>query len=940
VVSNDLDMTSIWRGWLVLLPKKKVKLGCKISEKQLPKRLRLRRVEQKELLLLLQKKCPDLFEGRSGAKLSTQERNELVDLIHSESPSETKFKQRMHFLILGIMMGNDTGLWEINPPAPPLLHKKHTSLITLNAASSRHKINELKAWFMASLECMDDLDKDERRGQLLFAMIVFGGVFNAKKLVLLCNAINKGQVRSSKGHFWAMLQDETEKENDSLQMWFADPLSEALFYKWVEYSENQEEQKRLIESGPLSSRAIWKFLKVFLDAIAPHEYTLPSSLGSFLDLARSGVIFDLTPFLIGYASGNKVCESLPPQAWLRLRENCKLSNKFEDDPVEIQPRNCSQSLPRIGATSKAAKDQDSFKQKLSEFVMPSEKSTLYGVSRRERAEALQEWMEKNISDMRPITALIASWALYMLRQTETKKQAVGGIATYISKISRLYDVSGDLYLPELEADELMPIYEQFVMRLKGLKSRGQNCACLRYFHEFMIQQYAASEVDFSLIDGFSNPEGRVDANIVTSQEFELLKDHLMLSMEREKDSAKYRIYLIQLLVVILGYRCGLRASEARKIRIMDVLLSPTKPELLIRNNAFSRLKTSNGVRQIPLHCFLQDDELNILKQWHRKRSAEVLKKKDRPLFTRLADDKFAISSSLVFPYINDLMRIMTGDNSIHFHHLRHSFASWTLLRLIAPDYPQMLESDIARNNGITECRDLAVALTGQEHSGSKAMYALARLMGHASPAETMHSYLHLFDWMLGKALLRVTPPLTPEIARTVFGTSNATISRRLKQHPGKTQVDATMLIESRRKQFKDQFKDETQSMARAYCRTQSKQVDKIISEVTMHRHSPLNMWMFMHWHDQLGISMDDISYDHHIDVDQLNAWWSAAERVASSRTRTQRKCKSKWEGYSRNRSSKIKTIRPMVNGKATRLHQVPHLESLTDRDEDQVPNLL
>jgi len=927
VVSNELDMASIWKGWLVLLPKKKVKLGRMVTEKQLPKPVQQRRAEQKMLLLLLQNKFPDLFQGRTGTKLSVKKRNALVELIHDESPSESKFKYRMHFLILGIMLGNNLNIWDINPPAPPLLHKKLASLITLNSVSRRHILNKLKAWFMKSLEHMDALNEDQRRGQLLFSMIVFGGVFNAKKLALLCSAINDDQVRSTRHHFWVRVQDDTKKENDSLQMWFADPLSEALFYKWLDFSAKNNAQCSFIPLGEQSpTREIWRILKVFLNSILAYEYKLPSSLGNFIDLARSGVILDLTPVLVGYASGNGVCESLPPQAWLRLRQDCKLSNEAEDEKIVIKYRKRKISLPTIGVTAKAEVDQDVFKHTLSEYIRPSEKSSLYGMSRRKRVKDLRKWLGANVSKMRPITAIISSWALFLLSQKGKGKQAAGGVTTYISRISRLYDVSENFYLPELEEDDLMAIYEQFVMRLKGLKSRGQNCACLSYFHEFMIRQYAATEVDFSLIDGFISPVGSVDANILTMNDFEQLKATLMNQLKFEKDSDQQRIKLIRLLIVILGYRCGLRASEARKIRIMDVCLSLTKPELFIRNSAFSRLKTANGVRQVPLKGFLQDDEMNILKQWHKKRCAEVLKKHDRPLFTRNGGDKYAIGSQFIFPHINDLMRILTGDLSVHFHHLRHSFASWTLLRLIAPDYSQMLESDIAKNNGITECRDLSLTLTGEEHPGSKAMYALARLMGHASPAETMRSYIHLLDWMLEKGLQRVSPVLTPLVAKNVFGVSDSMISRRLRKNPAKTNIVADMFIQNRRKQFKDQFKDETESMSVARRSVRYKEIEIIVSEMTKHRHSAINMWGFMRAYNGNGRAWGKISYGYSVDEEYLKAWWDAASLVDSFRTRSTKKCKETWKRYSGSRCGQIKTARPIKNGFATRLHSIPHLK--------------
>ena len=924
---NKLDLSSVWVGWLLLPPKKHAPLGRKVTESDLSRAAQERRKQMYSVLLLLQEHAPDLLAGKPGSKLSVRKREKLVDLIHHDSASEMIFKQRMHFFVKGILLGRQQHIWKINPPAPPLLSKSYASMVTLNAVSNRHRLNTLRSWFLESLDRIDSLDAEIRRGQLVFSMVIYGGVFNSHKLVALCQAINNNRIHNDTGSCWARLLYEGER--DRSQTWFTDPLSEALLYKWMEFATPAAGQNIPFIEAESLSREVWRVLKAFLRSIQAYDYTLPSSLGEFLDLARSGVVLELTPVLIGYAGGNRICESLPPQAWLRLRQNCRLKVDTNDQHVIIKKCKEIKPLPNIKTVTKPAKNQGKFKRALYRLISPGEKSDLYNWSRNKRALLLEEWIENNKSDMSPITALISNWALFLLRYE--KSEADRGIGTYISRIARLYDICGEHSLPDLEEEELMEIYELFVMKLKGLKSRGEYCSVLKRFHGFLMREYSAPEVDFSLIDGFTNAEGSVDANLITLQEYERLKSLLAYEMKRAKGDLQKRTHLIQLLVLILGFRCGLRASEARKIRVMDVCLSRTKPELLIRNSTFSRLKTSNGVRQIPLSCFLEKDEIELLTRWHKNRCTEVFKKKDRPLFTLYWDDQYAIASQAVFPHLNDLMRVMTGDKSLHFHHLRHSFASWTLLRMIGPDYSQILESNIAKDNGVTACRDLSVALTGEKHPGSKMMYALARLMGHASPAETMRSYIHLFDWILGKAVQRITPELTLTAAKAVFVINDSRIYRSLKKRTQKN-INATMLIHNQRKRFMPQLKDETENLATSHQPVRIHQVASMISDIVKQRQCALYMWELMHISRNNNGSWKQIPDSYSVDMRYLKKWIDAALLIANIRTRSIKACLKEWIRHDGERCGQIKMTRPMVNGAATRLKPLPFLKNLNTEE--------
>ena len=70
--------------------------------------------------------------------------------------------------------------------------------------------------------------------------------------------------------------------------------------------------------------------------------------------------------------------------------------------------------------------------------------------------------------------------------------------------------------------------------------------------------------------------------------------------------------MVQIIITLLGYRCGLRSREALKLRKKDVHGSE-HPELLVRVSKYAYLKSSDSVRRIPLYILFTGPELEFFK---------------------------------------------------------------------------------------------------------------------------------------------------------------------------------------------------------------------------------------------------------------------------------------------------------------------------------------
>jgi hypothetical protein len=140
--------------------------------------------------------------------------------------------------------------------------------------------------------------------------------------------------------------------------------------------------------------------------------------------------------------------------------------------------------------------------------------------------------------------------------------------------------------------------------------------------------------------------------------------------------------------------------------------------------------------------------------------------------------KFAKQTSLVFSdnallsqsfnLVTTTMQLVTGDPSMRFHHCRHSFCNWTYVRLSHTKGNEWSQYTFLDADYFSEkhCEQLKARLEISSYTRKK-MWALATLLGHASPTTSISSYLHIVDWSRRARFANHTP--TPSEQRIIWG---------------------------------------------------------------------------------------------------------------------------------------------------------------------------
>lgn len=208
--------------------------------------------------------------------------------------------------------------------------------------------------------------------------------------------------------------------------------------------------------------------------------------------------------------------------------------------------------------------------------------------------------------------------------------------------------------------------------------------------------------------------------------------------------------------MILGFDLGLRSMEATNLNLRHFIREP-EPVIEIRIT-----KTASGIRNLHLSKLMVVHHLFEIRQFVDQRYRETGGNLDAPLLATVEHPE-PYDSSYLASLAGLILREVIAEN-LCFHHLRHSFASWFLLRWLRAVRPDLFngvnipifEQQIFEEPLLSALRQLLFGLREPkigEVAFSHGLVALCRLLGHSSPATTLSSYCHTVD-VLSSLILR------------------------------------------------------------------------------------------------------------------------------------------------------------------------------------------
>lgn len=193
------------------------------------------------------------------------------------------------------------------------------------------------------------------------------------------------------------------------------------------------------------------------------------------------------------------------------------------------------------------------------------------------------------------------------------------------------------------------------------------------------------------------------------------------------------------LVWVLCGRFGLRLGEAVGLYRRDFVELKGSIVVLVRSNHTRPLKTTKSKRQVPLVGEMHESERAVLDEALRRWSNRHKDGTDAPLLAGLDRSSFRGRRGDIGESLRALVRAVTGNHASTLHMLRHSYATRMLALLRGTSLGQ---GEPLTAEQTMHARKL---LLGSAECGRRTLWAVARLLGHSSPAATLRSYLHSIE---------------------------------------------------------------------------------------------------------------------------------------------------------------------------------------------------
>jgi len=726
-----------------------------------------RREYCKNVIDLVKERHPDLYAGSVGAVLTVDETQALMDSLQKNSPGHI-FKHRISYLIRVLEQGSSDLNWDVIIPDPPLVIPRDKPRFSHENFMALPDVYTVEEAFLKHLKHEPPPTYTSRVGQMLLSAMLFGGLIRKKWLTPWVEAIPSAI--SSNSLLWldmVLKSEHAERERraknkaikpdhiavkeawEIRQRWLADPLTHALIIRWHSMFPEEMHAGRIV--SPLV--AVSSYLSLILNA----GTRIPESfVTNLLSGCATRLGLQVPSFLRSYAEGRVKSVTLPESVWIRLVRG-KCVQPSDNSPViteALHPIDELRSLPMYSKPSSPARQERMLRELLRIILPPGsnwKRDAL--VARKE----IQNYLDLHLGEMCQALYCLAFWCIDLLTPYNRQDLANGrvkgklrasSVRRYLDAIGKhLISSAGTLEILDLDGDELHDLYADVIEACPTANSKNTAGARLYAFHQFLLIRLQAPQVDFSDLSGCKGPaEASVDANLISFASFDQIKRVLCPNYVKAS-----RLRKMQLLIAIIAFRCGLRRSEVLKLRLID-LQGLTEPELLIRTNRYGYVKSNESIRRLPLASLLEDDELQLLLEWKNERNLEDgQKNSDALLFCLKSQSTQRLSGNDIFAAIMQSVHQVTGDRNLVFHHFRHSFATWLLLRLIQviPENSRQrfhfMQHPLFNNEA---CNKLRSALLGNQQLGRQALYAVAQLCGHAGPEVTLLHYFHLCELLL------------------------------------------------------------------------------------------------------------------------------------------------------------------------------------------------
>jgi integrase len=729
---------------------------------------------------------PAMYWGQRGLSCDKDTINEIIKAMRARkgvsSTGCINFFERI------VSYGNRKLDWKvpsISRETSPLHHKNSC---TKDSFADYLRMEAILKDFYSDLEDPIPKKADERIGQILFSAICHGALLNRRWLKPFMLSLSEG-INLSGSWLWVEIKGESENSKElhawhARNRWVADPLTHFLIMRWVD--EYPEDRKNLKKTDILGAIKKCRFLQ---------KHGKIRTIGGLLKLARARADHLIPGFLSAYAAGNLPSVCLDRFTWARVVFNKPAHYPAQSKTADLAPIDVEilRSPPEVSGDFEP-EDQIKILKKLlgEEFWKSVGRGTeiVPVTTAKEAQKFLDKFLKENSGNLCQVFVLLIEWAKQLLNYKEdilehrskSKPLLVSSVNRYLYCIGEgLLEHACNKELFKLKKQDREMVYEKVILhKKKSYEDVFKAAGRIEQFHGFLQVFYKRMSIDLDSIKiEVGIPPTKVNAYIITPGEY---KKVLELLGWGEKHLSRWQT--MRIVTAILGFKTDLRQSEIVSLRLVD-FQDGEEPVIQIQVQIYHPGKTFSAIRQIPLFPLLDEDELYFIRKFYAYSLREAGQIGGELLFRDLSSGFGGVTYSQLIKPIVDAMRTVTGDPRLSFHSLRHSFVTWSSVRLLLRDGCDPGTALECLNDPFFHMKNLERFrrdLLKNERQGRNFLYATATLVGHASPSTTILSYCHLMDWLLGHFLRQPMslPTLSAKAMKEVAGISQSKASKHKK----------------------------------------------------------------------------------------------------------------------------------------------------------------
>jgi len=765
-------------------------LGLHLSTNACPADKRRATIAQMTIDLLTQY-APDILTLQPAATWSSKQQADLQAEL-SQLVDDHDRRDVRNAIAHVIECGRLAGIWNHRPwPLRSIVQLAPSAVSRADINAIRRADHRREQFLQVLPMILNSGDEMLLTGALIVAAVDCSAVLQANLLEQLLDRDLEFHAKS--GLVWADLRlGSIHKPWRNVRRWHLDALSQLLANKMVELRQDKK-------TGHVDvKKALGKLAKC-LD-IPTGELTMTALIQS----ARAWWSLQVPSCLIDYAVRPAISMSLPATAWQRLLTGKPLCKSIAPLAVRELERSDRAVLKEMSIIGDAREDDRISQTKSDFFTQHAAIKALMKALRRPCQEKklnsqrigqrLKAWSEE-YAHVEGWIPLFEKWVRSILLERkegpfgrDISRRASGLLRYLVGFASRFLKYFWDYTIGTVNESIGDWARRMHYLRLDiaQLTSASVSKSALSQFLRF-IEYYGAPRTEFGEDWRIVVSASEADANLFTPAEYIRLQAWIKLQYQGVENT--YPALRAQTLLV-LAFRCGLRWEELSNLRLQDCVLADDLRQrcgsIWIRRNDFSDGKNSEFYRTLSIEHFLSFEERKLLATFYAM--AVGLGGGERPGKDMLFADPGCLSLPPTKTETHDLiqrgMRIVSGDPSLVFHHLRHSAACFMFLRVMTDEtedrfpFPWLTGWEHVSSKAVlgAEC-NYVTALSGRGPSNASRLYLVSEMMGHLDPDTSLRSYIHFLDIVMQRHTTAIQD-LPTDLLATLEGVKMASIKRR------------------------------------------------------------------------------------------------------------------------------------------------------------------